>query len=55
MTRAREKEDRSASLIERGTTLVVRLRDAFAAHGARNIARQLHKLDRQSRFDWSDL
>jgi hypothetical protein len=55
MTRAHEKDGRRASLIQRGSALVLGLRDALAAHGARTIARQRQRLDKQSRFDWSDL
>jgi hypothetical protein len=54
MTRAHEKDGRKASLIERSGAFVLGLRNALAAHGAKNIARQRHKLDNKS-FEWGDL
>jgi len=55
MARPKNGHRRAASLVARGSALVLGLRDALAARGARNIARQFHKLDRTSRFDWDDL
>jgi hypothetical protein len=55
MARPKNGHRRAASLVARGSALVLELRDALAARGARNIARQFHKLDRTSRFDWDDL
>src|SRR4051812_35636179 len=36
------------ALLQRGSRLIVGLGDALAAHGADNIARQFHRLDRRS-------
>jgi hypothetical protein len=55
MARPNESRGRAASLIARGSALVLGLRDAIAARGARNVARQRHKLDKESKFDWGDL
>ncbi|MEQ1771071.1 MAG: hypothetical protein ABL879_14655 [Devosia sp.] len=42
-------------LVQRGIGWIVAQRDALAARGADNIARQFHRLDRRSRFDDLDL
>jgi hypothetical protein len=55
MARPNEYHGRAASFFARSGAFVAGLRDAIAARGARNIARQHHKLDKKSKFDWGDL